>query len=119
MWLLVPLLALLHGTHAHRFCAAHGTFEDAAPAADDGPRLAVADTAVPRVLHAAPEGFGGGGHEQCPLLGAWARQGLSGPSQAWGTGVSPQEASRAVSLSRVPPQLEPLFTAPKGSPPRA
>lgn len=115
LWLLVPLLALLHGTHAHRFCAAHGTFEEAG----DEREWAAVDASAPRVLHAAPEGFVGGGHEECSLLGAWARQGLTGPSQAWVTGVTSEAVLRGVGQPRVPPQLEPLIIAPKGSPPRA
>ncbi|MHA7629216.1 hypothetical protein [Corallococcus sp. M7] len=99
VWLLVPLLALLHGSHAHRFCAEHGTFEEADSTPGDEPGLSA--------------------HEECPLLGLWARQGLTVPDQIWVTGVPSEAVCRSVSQPRVPPQLEPLLIAPKGSPPRA
>ncbi|MFB1479913.1 hypothetical protein [Corallococcus sp. RDP092CA] len=114
----MPLLALLHGSHAHRFCAAHGTFEEAAPAAGDERELSVGDTAGPRVLNAASEDFAEG-HEECPLLGAWARQGLPGPGPACVDGGASVAVSRDMGLSWVPPQVTMLAVAPKGSPPRA
>ena len=30
LWLLLPVLPALHATHAHSFCAEHGTFEEGA-----------------------------------------------------------------------------------------
>lgn len=118
VWLVVPLLALLHGSHAHRFCAAHGTFEEAAHATGDGLELAAVDATGPRVTDAAPEGSVGG-HEACPLLGAWPRQGLKGTGPAWLDVVAAVTASRVVGQPLVPLQVASLAVAPKGSPPRA
>ncbi|WP_375759007.1 hypothetical protein [Corallococcus exercitus] len=117
VWLVVPLLALLHGSHVHRFCAAHGTFEEAHASGEERARAGV-DAAGTRLLEAAAEAFAGG-HEECPLMGAWARQGLPGASRAWVTAVTFEAECRAVCPRRVPPQVAPLTVAPKGSPPRA
>ena len=117
--LAVPLLALLHGygSHAHRFCPEHGTFEEA-EAADDARVLAVLDADMARIAGAAAEGPVEG-HTSCPLLSAWRRQGLpgAGPASPVGSAVS-AETQRASRLFP-PPQVSLLAVAPKGSPPRA
>jgi hypothetical protein len=115
--LAVPLLALLHGSHAHRFCPEHGTFEEA-EAAGDARVLAVLDADTARIAGAAAEGPVEG-HASCPLLSEWRRPGLSGAGPASPVGsVASAETQRASRLLP-PPQVSLLAVAPKGSPPRA
>jgi hypothetical protein len=121
VWLCVPLLALLHGGHAHRFCAEHGTFEEGATRSDAdgelrGPRAVDTDAAP---LVDAGHAELAWGHEDCPLFGARPRQVPPGPFPdllAEGRAPALAQGSRGQLLE---PQVAPLIIAPKGSPPPA
>ncbi|NMO20341.1 hypothetical protein HPC49_23140 [Pyxidicoccus fallax] len=121
VWLLVPLLALVHGSHAHRYCPEHGTFEEVASSGDEGGAFRESTVVAPGAPRLADAGAAtvADGHEDCPLLGAQQRQVIPGPiAVLLPEGLAPAEL-RGSRTPVVEPQVALLTIAPKGSPPRA
>ena len=112
LWLALPSLQVLHGEHAHRYCAEHRAFEEVAPE-DTEPAVAFAASGTALSVTDAEAA-----HSACALLGAQRGAGWAPRSAE----VSESRAALLVPLrpgGRVPvaPPLAPLVTAPKASPP--
>lgn len=108
-WLVSPAIALLHGAHAHRYCAEHQRIEEgSAPGgAETSSDARVTGDAAPR-----PE------HDACPFVVAHQRR-VTPPSPST-LALVPALAVKAT-RREVLPGYRPvpvLATAPKSSPPR-
>lgn len=116
-WLVLPLLAGAHASHAHRYCAEHRTIEEGGAA---GVRDGVASNDAPvGPAVEAPDDLESeiGAHDECLVLAAQARPAAISPSPGFAAErpACPPHAQRCTGLPA--PQISLLAVAPKSSPP--
>jgi len=121
LWLIVPLLSVFHGSHAHRYCAEHRAIEEAgAPEVDAEPVLAAYAPALDGqwlIAGSDEQGESPALHRACPFVVAQQRH-VASPPVNGSIRVSETAGRLVVQTARmVQPQVPLLAAAPKASPP--
>lgn len=114
LWLIVPLMPVLHGDHSHRYCPEHQTFEEGNALESEHSELPADGDAAVRAANASADS---GEHLECPIFNGGVRSTLA-KRTASGVLVDLPAATAAAPDVRVDtPQLSVLTVAPKSSPP--
>lgn len=116
-WLVLPLLAGAHASHAHRYCAEHRTIEEGGAVGVRAAEAADPTQEGPAVEPADDLGSEGGAHEECLVLAAQARSATVSESPGFAAERLPCSLYAQLSAGLPPQQIALLAVAPKSSPP--
>jgi hypothetical protein len=119
VWLTVPFLSLLHGSHAHRYCDEHQTIEEASPSTSVTSSAPSPEVEAGIAVRSA-DSTGGvdGAHQECPVFAAQHRDAVL-PTPTAAECSDELEASLSALVTQTSgAQLPLLALAPKASPPR-